>query len=255
MPVFNHNSGNINYEIKGEGDPIVLIHGFGLDSRIWNAQVQELSRTNKVVTYDMRGFGKSSIPSKKYSHSEDLHELLKSLNISEAPIVGHSFGGEVAVDYALKYPNEVNSLLLFSPSLSGVKGDSFEWKALIELGRSGDIEGIRKRMLENPAFKDIKEDSAQSKLIEEMIQDYTGFHFVHRDPREYTDSSGKLRLLTCPVEVVIGENDKKIQKEIAEKYKKELGVEAKVIPNCGHMALLENSELVSKIIKESGKDL
>ena len=103
MPILNHNNGNINYEVKGEGDPIVLIHGFGLDHRIWEKQVEELSKTNKVIAYDLRGFGKSSLPNEKYSHSEDLNQLLKELNVKNAKIVGHSFGGELAVEYALKY--------------------------------------------------------------------------------------------------------------------------------------------------------
>lgn len=127
MPILNHNNGNINYEVRGEGDPIVLIHGFALDSRIWEKQVEELSKTNKVITYDLRGFGKSSLPNGKYSHTEDLHELLKELNIQDPKIVGHSFGGEIAVEYALNYPNEVNNLVLISPSLRGVKVNS-EWE-------------------------------------------------------------------------------------------------------------------------------
>ena len=87
MPILNHNNGSINYGVKGEGDTIVLIHGFGLDSRIWEKQVEELSKTNKVITYDMRGFGKSSLPNGRYSHTEDLNQLLKELNIHKAKIL------------------------------------------------------------------------------------------------------------------------------------------------------------------------
>lgn len=251
MAIFNYNGGDINYTVQGEGNPIVLIHGFGLDSRMWNKQVQELSKTNKVITYDMRGFGKSSLPINKYSHLEDLHELLKSLSISETKIAGHSFGGEVATEYALKYPSEVNSLILISPALSGVKNDSSEWEVLVELGKNGDIAGIRERMLKNPVFKDLKESSEELRLVTEMVQDYTGFHFQSRDPREYTDVSQKLKELSCPVEVIIGENDEGVQKEIAEKFREELNIEPRVIPNCGHMAVLENPELITEIILES----
>lgn len=143
MPILNHNNGDINYEVNGEGDPIVLIHGFGLDSRIWGKHVEELSKSNKVITYDLRGFGKSSLPSGTYSHSEDLHELLKELNIQNPKIVGHSFGGEIAVEYALRYPNEVNNLVLISPSRRDVKLIP-EWEIYKELGKAGDIEGLRK---------------------------------------------------------------------------------------------------------------
>ncbi len=253
MPILNHNKGNINYTVKGEGDPIVFIHGFGLDSRIWEKQVEELSKTNKVTTYDLRGFGKSSLPNGKYSHSEDLNKLLKELNIQKATIVGHSFGGEVAVEYALKYPNEVNSLVLISPSLRGVKGDTSEWEALVELGKTGDIEALRKRILENPTFKDIKDGSKERELVKEIVNGYSGFHFMNRDPREIIEGNQEIKNISCPVEVVIGERDEEVQKEVAKKYKDEIGIEARVIPNCGHIGILEDPE-VTEIIREASKE-
>lgn len=253
MPTLNHNNGNINYTVKGDGEPIVLIHGFGLDSRIWEKQVEQLSETNKVITYDMRGFGKSSIPNGKYSHTEDLHELLKELNIQNTKIIGHSFGGEVAVEYALQYPNEVNSLVLISPSLRGVKGDTREWETLVQLGKTGDIEGLRKRILENPAFKDFKEGSKEMESFREIVNGYSGFHFINRDPREIIEGNQGIKNLNCPVEVVIGERDEEVQKEVAKKFKDEFGIEARVIPNCGHMGILEKPE-IPEIIRESGKE-
>lgn len=254
MPIFNHNNGNINYSVTGQGDPIVLIHGFVLDSRIWNKQVEQLSKTNKVITFDMRGFGKSSLPNGKYSHTEDLHELLKELKVENAKIVGHSFGGEVATEYALKYPNEVNSLVLISPSLRGVKGDTSEWEALVELGKSGDIEGLRKRILENPTFKDLKEESEEMQLVRSIVNEYSVFHFMNSDPREITTETQEIKNISCPVKVVIGENDKEVQKEVAQKFENEIGVEAQVIPNTGHMVILEEPELISEIIKGTGKE-
>ena len=253
MPILNHNNGNINYTVKGEGDPIVLIHGFGLDSRIWEKQVEELSKTNKVITYDLRGFGKSSLPNGKYSHTEDLNQLLKELNIQNAKIVGHSFGGEIAVEYALKYPNEVNSLVLISPSLRGVKVNTREWEAYVELGRTGDIEGLRKRILENPTFKDLKEGSKEMELIKEIVNDYSGFHFMNKDPREIIEGNQEIKNISCPVEVVIAERDEEPQKEVAKRFKEEIGVEARVIPNCGHIGILEEPE-ITEIIREAGKE-
>ncbi len=247
MPTLNHNHAEIYYETHGQGDPIVLIHGFGLDSRIWQGQVKELSKTNKIVTYDLRGFGKSSLPNGQYSHHEDLHELLKHLNIKEAKLVGHSFGGEVAVNFALEYPEEVSSLVLISSSLGGIKGDSSEWEILQELGRQGDVEGIRKRMLANSAFKDLK--GSQKELIEQIVQDYSGYHFQNKDPREYINSSERLNELSLPIEVVIGENDEQVQKEIANKFNEELGVKPRIIPNAGHMVILEEQNTISDIIK------
>lgn len=252
MPILNHNNGDINYEVKGEGEPIVMIHGFALDSRVWQKQVEELSKTNKVITYDLRGFGKSSLPNGIYSHSEDLHELLKELNIQNPKIVGHSFGGEIAVEYALKYPNEVNSLVLISPSLRGVKINP-EFEALKKLGEAGDIEGLKKRILENPTFRDFQEGSKEMELIKEIINDYSGFHFINKDPREIIEGNQKLINLSCPVEVVIGERDEEVQKEVAKKFKNDINVEAEVISDCGHIAILDKPE-ISGIIREDGKE-
>lgn len=252
MPILNHNNGDINYEVKGEDDPIVLIHGFGLDSRIWGKHVEELSKTNKVITYDLRGFGKSSLPSGTYSHSEDLHELLKELNIQNPKIVGHSFGGEIAVEYALRYPNEVNNLVLISPSRRDVNLIP-EWEIYKELGKAGDIEGLRKRILENPTFKDFQEGSKEMELIKEIINGYSGFHFMNRDPREIVEGSQELMNIPCPVEVVIAERDEEVQKEVAEKFKNEIGIEAKVIPNCGHIGILDKPEII-ETIREDGKE-
>lgn len=248
MPAFNYNGGDINYNIQGNGEPIVLIHGFGLDSRMWGKLVEELSKTNKVITYDMRGFGKSSLPINRYSHVEDLHELLKSLNISKKKIVGHSFGGEIAIEYALRYPNEVNNLVLISSGLSGIKGDHNEWEALVALGKIGNIDGIRERMLKNSVFKDLKEGSEELNLVKTMVSDYSGFHFQRNDPREYMNAEEKLKELSCPIEVIIGERDEAIQKEIAKKFKIELGIEPIVIPQCGHMSVLEVPNVIIELI-------
>ncbi|MBU0976511.1 alpha/beta hydrolase, partial [Patescibacteria group bacterium] len=81
---FDHNNGKIWYQTAGTGKPIVFIHGFTLDHRMWDTQVASLRGKHKIVTYDMRGFGKSSIPSSSYSHQDDLQSLLGHLSIKKA---------------------------------------------------------------------------------------------------------------------------------------------------------------------------
>lgn len=249
MSFFSHNNAQIYYEIHGEGDPIVLVHGFGLDSRIWKKQVKELSKTNKVITYDLRGFGRSSLPTGKYSHHDDLYALLNHLGIKEAKLVGHSFGGEVAVNFALEYPEKVRSLVLISSALGGVKADTKEWDKLQKLGREGDIEGLKNRMLENSVFKGL--DNNDRELVEEIIQDYSGYHFQNIDPREYIKSYERVaELSSIPVRVIIGENDLDIQKKVAQIFEKELGIKSEIISDSGHMVILEKPKEVNDAIKE-----
>ncbi|MFE3742576.1 alpha/beta fold hydrolase [Streptomyces sp. NPDC059134] len=91
----------LHYEDKGEGRPVVLIHGYPLDGNSWEGQVPALlAAGNRVITYDRRGFGKSSQPSTGYDYdtfAADLNTVMETLDLRDAVLVGFSMGtGEVA---------------------------------------------------------------------------------------------------------------------------------------------------------------
>ncbi|MEV5430898.1 alpha/beta hydrolase [Streptomyces sp. NPDC052701] len=91
----------VHYEDKGSGQPVVLIHGYPLDGNSWDGQTSALLDAGyRVITYDRRGFGKSSQPSTGYDYdtfAADLHAVLEALDLREAVLVGFSMGtGEVA---------------------------------------------------------------------------------------------------------------------------------------------------------------
>lgn len=92
---------DLYYEDHGEGDPVVLIHGWPLDSRSWEPQVHTLLEArNRVITYDRRGFGRSSRPTMGYDFdtlAEDLDKLMTELDLEDATLIGFSLGtGELA---------------------------------------------------------------------------------------------------------------------------------------------------------------
>src|SRR6476660_6864668 len=102
LTVGEENSGPIElyYEDHGSGRPVVLIHGYPLSGRAWDRQVPVLlDDGHRVITYDRRGFGKSSQPATGYDYdtfASDLHELLTTLDLYDVTLVGHSMGtGEV----------------------------------------------------------------------------------------------------------------------------------------------------------------
>src|SRR5206468_12898768 len=91
---------HLHYEDHGSGRPVVLIHGYPLSGRAWDKQVPVLlEHGRRVITYDRRGFGKSSQPTTGYDYdtfANDLHTLLEALDLRDATLVGHSMGtGEV----------------------------------------------------------------------------------------------------------------------------------------------------------------
>jgi len=107
--VGNENSGGIDlyYEDHGSGDPVVLIHGYPLSGASWEKQIPALlAAGHRVITYDRRGFGKSSQPAGDYNYdtfAEDLHKLVTKLNLRDLSVVGFSMGGGEVARYIGKY--------------------------------------------------------------------------------------------------------------------------------------------------------
>ncbi|WP_182103638.1 alpha/beta fold hydrolase [Niallia taxi] len=106
----NNEPVKIYYEDHGSGKPIVLIHGWPLSSRSWEAQVPALIDAGyRVIAYDRRGFGQSSQPYEGYDYdtlTKDLHTLIEHLELQDVTLVGFSMGGGEVVRYISKYGEE-----------------------------------------------------------------------------------------------------------------------------------------------------
>ena len=143
VTVAKENSGDIQlyYEDHGSGDPVVLIHGYPLNSASWEKQVPVLLEAGqRVITYDRRGFGKSSQPTTGYNYdtfAEDLHKLVTHLKLRHFALVGFSMGGGEVARYIGKYGAKGVSkaviiggvppyLLKTSDNPDGVDGSVFE---------------------------------------------------------------------------------------------------------------------------------
>ena len=122
LKVGQENSGSIDiyYEDHGSGPPVVLIHGYPLSGRAWDKQVPVLlDDGHRVITYDRRGFGKSSQPAGGYdfdTFASDLHVLLETLNLRDVILVGHSMGTGEVTRYLGRYGSaRVAKGVLISP--------------------------------------------------------------------------------------------------------------------------------------------
>jgi pimeloyl-ACP methyl ester carboxylesterase len=107
------------YEAVGRGPAVVLVHGGLVDSRLWDDQMRPLSKSFRVVRYDLRGFGKSAAPTGQFWPTEDLRALLDFLKIEKATVVGLSLGGIVAADFAFEHPERVERLVFVGAGLRG----------------------------------------------------------------------------------------------------------------------------------------
>ena len=115
MPRLHINGIELYYQIAGQGQPILLIHGLGSSSRDWEQQTDFFARSYQVVTFDLRGHGQSQKPPGPYSMSlfaGDAAELLKALGLAPAHVVGISLGGMIALQLAADSPTSVRSLVI-----------------------------------------------------------------------------------------------------------------------------------------------
>ena len=106
-----------HYSIIGSGPAIFLTHGIGAAEDAWRFIVPKLSKNFTVITYDLRGHGKSPVTNKNFSLEDlvlDLERIRENLNIEKAHFAGHSLGGMIAPAYAKKYPEKVLSVGMLS---------------------------------------------------------------------------------------------------------------------------------------------
>lgn len=117
--LININGTDMYYEIAGQGEVLVLAHAGFVDSRMWDAQWNILTRQFRVLRFDMRGFGQSAPILGPVSRHDDLYQLLQKLGIQRAHFIGSSISGTAVLDLALEHPEMVKSLAMVCSSPSG----------------------------------------------------------------------------------------------------------------------------------------
>jgi pimeloyl-ACP methyl ester carboxylesterase len=242
-----YNDGQIYYEVTGSGESIVFIHGFTLDHTMWQPQIAAFSKTYQVITYDARGFGRSSLPNSRYNHVDDLHALLNHLDIKQAYIVGLSMGGRIATNFTLSHPDKVKSLTLMASALDGYANE-VDWNVY---AREEGLQQARKNWLNHEIFTATR---AQPKILNNLrtiIGDYSGWHWLNSDMQEPANTHARERLkeITKPTLIIVGGNDLAYFHNIANVLA--AGIKnARMITvlDAGHMVNMEASDRVNDML-------
>jgi pimeloyl-ACP methyl ester carboxylesterase len=124
------NGVKLHYLFAGKGDPVILLHGYAQNSRMWRPLMAPLAKTHTIIAPDLRGFGQSSKPLTgfdKKTMAQDVHALVQSLGFQGVVVVGHDIGLMVAYMYAAQYPNEVKRIALMDAFLPGVGDWTTVW--------------------------------------------------------------------------------------------------------------------------------
>lgn len=240
------NGTKIYYEITGEGTPLIFLHGWTCDSRNWNPQIENFAKKYKVITYDARGHGKSNVPdSIPYSYEEDLAALMDYLNIKKAVIIGHSLGGSPAFYYSLHHPERVLGLVLAEggavlsdPAIvdtSSIPGYFNEFYKAITVAQNEGLEKGKKAWLNIHPMKNAAENPISAELLKTMIDDYSGWHWLNRDPQK-SNPNGTIEMMKSiksPTLIIAGEYSHKVLKDL-------VSAQSQYIPN-SKLVILEKS--------------
>jgi len=239
------NNTTLYYEIVGRGHPLVLVHGFTCDTKVWDDQFEVFAKHFKVMRYDMRGFGKSALPmvGKEYGHTEDLKALLNQLGIDYAYIIGSSMGGRIALDFTLEYPEVTEALILVDSTVEGYQGwsktslksDELFEKKVKEKG----WEAAKDLWTKTPSFRKLAREKPDVALRrKQMYSDYSGWHYVNADPCRHLDppAIGRLQGIKVPTLIIVGETDSRDFHRIATILKKKIRNSKRMtIKGAGHL--------------------
>lgn len=168
------------HDVHGEGAPLLLVHGMGLDRRMWDPNLAALSARHRVVRCDLRGFGRTPPPDCRFSHAGDLRALLGELGIERAAVCGLSMGAGVVLELALAHPDVVGALVLVDADLPGVPLDDDLRAAVgaaVALARAGDVAGARAAWLATPFFA--RSPPPVRAELEEIVGDYSFWHMAN----------------------------------------------------------------------------
>jgi pimeloyl-ACP methyl ester carboxylesterase len=125
---FSHRTATVNgiqmhYVMGGQGDPVVLVHGWPQTWYEWRHVMPALAKNYTVIAPDLRGLGESSKPISGYdgkTTAEDIHQLVTKLGFNDIFLVGHDFGVQVAYSYAAAHPNEIKRLVILDVPVAGI---------------------------------------------------------------------------------------------------------------------------------------
>jgi 3-oxoadipate enol-lactonase len=252
----------LHHELQGDGPPVLLVHAGVADLRMWAGVAQRLSSAHRVIVCDLRGFGRTPLPPGPVSHTGDLVSLLDDLGVAATAVGGASFGGEVALELALRAPERVSALALMDPAI----GEDFDWSEEVRAFGAAEDEALGsddldravelnvRMWLDRPGRAPDAVDRDVRALVAAMQRDaFVAQRGVDADIDELDPPLGeRLGEIRAPALVMVGEDDVPDFRRIAERLVAELPAAQplQVIRGAAHLPALERPGAVSALLLE-----
>ncbi|SPZ85484.1 alpha/beta fold hydrolase [Sphingobacterium multivorum] len=199
----------VYYEVYGTGKPIVLLHGaFMTISTNWSQLIPELSKNRKVIAIELQGHGHSPYSDRKFDHAilaADVAKVMDYLKIEHAAVLGYSYGGAVAYQFAIQYPKRLDELVIISATYKS-KG----W--MPEINKA--FQNMKPALFENSpmqqAYEAVAPDKTKwTKFLEQMIS-------LAQQPYDLGDAN--IAKISSPVLLIAGDNDGLDKIELVKTY-------------------------------------
>jgi pimeloyl-ACP methyl ester carboxylesterase len=246
---------NIAYHRSGDGDPVVFLHGAMADHSIWADQIEVFQRRNSVIVWDGPGAGESDDPPEGFTLEEcaiSLSHLLEHLSMPAAHVVGHSFGGGLAIEFQLMFPKRVRSLVLVG-AYAGWAGSLSPEEVEERLA------GVYRAMATEPEtlietfMATLLESDVSDEVRTRVRRSLAGFHPVgtkiFAEAFAVADLSASLPDVSAPTTVVHGERDQRAKAPVAARLAESIpNAVLEVIPGVGHDSFLEDPEGFNMIL-------
>ena len=243
----------IYYEEAGSGAPLLLLHGFVLDHTLWDAQVEALARSYRLILPDLRGLGRTENPDAQTSMeqmADDMAGLLEALGIGAAAVAGFSMGGFVLAQLALRHPLKVRAAAFLCTRASADSPEQQKRRLeLMHLVRNEGIEAFAQAFaphLFSPAYASACPGGVAKirRVVESQRPE--GIAALLDAMRRREDAAPRLREIQAPCAVLAGELDGLIQvQDMRDLHAGLKDATFEVAEGSGHMAPMEAPGRVS----------
>ena len=247
---------DLHYEIEGKGEPIVLMHSGMADLRDWELVIPQLTETYTCIAFDGRGAGKSPSPVEIPNYVEDLKNLLDFLDIEQTILVGHSFGGGIATDFANAYPQRVSKLVLVAPGLTGyhISQEMVQYFEQIQAA-APDVKKMVQLSLEFPSYKVVMASPQRDRMVSmsaHNMQRSLEWQHLWKNLQVWGELPAipQLNELAVKTLFIIGAEDSEDCFRISDLFKQVPDIRFAKISGADHMATLTHPVEVSNIIKQ-----
>jgi esterase len=191
------NGVRLYYEERGSGAPMLCVHGGGSSARLWAPAVPQLARFGRVISYDRRGYTRSERPDPDGAvsvadHTDDAAALLDALGATPAVVIGRSYGGQVAIDLALRHPGHVRALALLEGVPESLDAEAERWARRLvertlaagERGPAAAVETLFRDVLGDDGWGGMPDETRQTMIDNgpALLADLRGDWLLDVDP-------------------------------------------------------------------------